>query len=151
MGMNLDNIGQSFDWQIQGNIFGQPFQWVAKLRVTSAERRTELQKLISEYSHLLQSDPASPRLEGMGTRAVARELLLGWHDPNGEIIYRGQALADTPENIELVLKDFPGVDVAVCLGWFEAANGEKARLGNSESSRGFGAEIRRATPTPART
>lgn len=139
MGMNLDAIGETFDWNIKGNIFGHPFEWVGKLKVVSTQRRAELQALISQYAQLLRNNPTDPDLKAMSPLAVAQELLKGWHDPNGEIVYKGEVLTDTPENIELVLNQFPGVAEAVCLQWFEAANGERARLGNSESSHGFGA------------
>ena len=138
MGMNLDAIGDSFDWKIKGNIFGSPFEWIGKLRVTTNTRRTELQTHISRYAHLLRTNPGHKDVEKMGPLAIAKELLMGWVDPDGEIVYNGEPLASTPENVSLVLDRFPGVEVAVCLAWFEAANGEEARLGNSNRSPGFG-------------
>lgn len=144
MGMNLDAIGKSFDWLVSGNIYGEPFEWVGKLAAVPTTRRNEIQREIGKFAELLRTDSSNPQLEELGPVNLAKELLLGWHDPEGKIIFRGEVLPDTPENVVMLIDTFPGVAEAVCLAFLEASNGEKARLGNSRSSHGFGAMARSA-------
>ena len=131
MGFKL-STANSYPWKVAGKLAGESYSFTAEFTFLDQERIDYLLVASAKRAALLKRGEDDPELEGITSRAIAAEVLVGWAgvtDDDGEPIQFTSAAADKFLRIQ-------GVARAVADAWGESLEG--AKVGNSKAPRGIG-------------
>ena len=131
MGFKL-STANSYPWKVAGKLAGESYSFTAEFAFLDQERIDYLLVASAKRAALLKRGEDDPELEGITSRAIAAEVLVGWTgvtDDDGEPIQFTPAAADKFLRIQ-------GVARAVADAWGESLEG--AKVGNSKAPRGIG-------------
>jgi len=131
MGFKL-STATSYPWPVAGRVADTRFTFTAQFAFLDQERIDYLLVASAKRAALLRRGEDDPELEGITSRAIAAEVLVGWSgvtDDNDESVEFSAAAADKFLRIQ-------GVARAVADAWGESLEG--ARAGNSKAPRGIG-------------
>ena len=131
MGFKL-STASSYPWPVSGELAGTRYSFTAHFAFLDQERIDYLLVSSARREGLLKRGEDDPALEGITSRAIAAEVLVGWSgvtDDDGEPIEFSAAAADKFLRIQ-------GVAAAVARAWGESLEG--AKRGNSMAPRGIG-------------
>jgi len=131
MGFKL-STATSYPWPVAGRVADTRFTFTAQFAFLDQERIDYLLVASAKRAALLRRGEDDPELEGITSRAIAAEVLVGWSgvtDDNDESVEFSAAAADKFLRIQ-------GVARAVADAWGESLEGAKA--GNSKAPRGIG-------------
>jgi hypothetical protein len=132
MGLKLSTAG-SYPWPVVGKVASTPYKFTAYFAFLDQERIDYLLVASARRAALLKRGEDDPALQGITSRAIADEVLVGWgpevEDDDGE-----------PEEYSPSAKDkllrIQGVARQVAEAWGESLEGGK--VGNSKAPRGIG-------------
>ena len=122
----------SYPWPVAGRVADTRFTFTAQFAFLDQERIDYLLVASAKRAALLKRGEDDPELEGITSRAIAAEVLVGWSgvtDDNDEPVEFSAAAADKFLRIQ-------GVARAVADAWGESLEG--AKVGNSKAPRGIG-------------
>jgi hypothetical protein len=131
MGFKL-STASSYPWPVSGELAGTRYSFTAHFAFLDQERIDYLLVSSARREGLLKRGEDDPALEGITSRAIAAEVLVGWSgvtDDEGELIEFSAAATDRFLRIQ-------GVAAAVARAWGESLEG--AKRGNSKAPRGIG-------------
>jgi hypothetical protein len=131
MGFKL-STATSYPWPVAGRVADTRFTFTAQFAFLDQERIDYLLVASAKRAALLKRGEDDPELEGITSRAIAAEVLVGWSgvtDGNDEPVEFSAAAADKFLRIQ-------GVARAVADAWGESLEG--AKVGNSKAPRGIG-------------
>jgi len=131
MGFKL-STATSYPWPVSGRVADTRFTFTAQFAFLDQERIDYLLVASAKRAALLKRGEDDPELEGITSRAIAAEVLVGWSgvtDGNDEPVEFSAAAADKFLRIQ-------GVARAVADAWGESLEG--AKVGNSKAPRGIG-------------
>jgi hypothetical protein len=132
MGFKL-STATSYPWPVAGRVADTRFTFTAQFAFLDQERIDYLLVASAKRAALLKRGEDDPELEGITSRTIAAEVLVGWSqdvtDDNGEPVEFSAAAADKFLRIQ-------GVARAVADAWGESLEG--AKVGNSKAPRGIG-------------
>jgi len=131
MGFKL-STATSYPWPVAGRVADTRFTFTAQFAFLDQERIDYLLVASAKRAALLKRGEDDPELEGITSRAIAAEVLVGWSgvtDDNDESVEFSAAAADKFLRIQ-------GVARAVADAWGESLEG--AKVGNSKAPRGIG-------------
>jgi hypothetical protein len=122
----------SYPWPVAGKVADTRFTFTAQFAFLDQERIDYLLVASAKRAALLKRGEDDPGLEGITSRAIAAEVLVGWSgvtDDNDEPVEFSAAASDKFLRIQ-------GVARAVADAWGESLEG--AKVGNSKAPRGIG-------------
>jgi hypothetical protein len=131
MGFKL-STATSYPWPVAGRVADTRFTFTAQFAFLDQERIDYLLVASAKRAALLKRGEDDPELEGITSRAIAAEVLVGWSgvtDDSDEPVEFSAAAADKFLRIQ-------GVARAVADAWGESLEG--AKVGNSKAPRGIG-------------
>jgi hypothetical protein len=131
MGFKI-STATSYPWPVAGKVADTRFTFTAQFAFLDQERIDYLLVASAKRAALLKRGEDDPELEGITSRAIAAEVLVGWSgvtDDNDELVEFSAAAADKFLRIQ-------GVARAVADAWGESLEG--AKVGNSKAPRGIG-------------
>jgi hypothetical protein len=131
MGFKL-STATSYPWPVAGKVADTRFTFTAQFAFLDQERIDYLLVASAKRAALLKRGEDDPELEGITSRAIAAEVLVGWSgvtDDNDEPVEFSAAASDKFLRIQ-------GVARAVADAWGESLEGSK--VGNSKAPRGIG-------------
>jgi len=131
MGFKI-STATSYPWPVAGKVADTRFTFTAQFAFLDQERIDYLLVASAKRAALLKRGEDDPELEGITSRAIAAEVLVGWSgvtDDSDEPIEFSAAAADKFLRIQ-------GVARAVADAWGESLEG--AKVGNSKAPRGIG-------------
>ena len=131
MGFKL-STANSYPWKVAGKLAGESYNFTAEYAFIDQERIDYLLVASAKRAALLKRGEDDPELEGITSRAIAAEVLVGWAGVTDD---EGEPIPFTPAARDKFLQ-IQGVARAVTDAWGESLEG--AKVGNSKAPRGIG-------------